>query len=206
MTGDVYGDPLTSEDMIQYADALRDALSDPSQTVEQKDEALEQLASVYEDADALDQAIDTQKDAVKENATNLKRYNKLSKLLEKKGDRAIKGYVNGEKVDFEVQPLIKQGSTLVPFRAISAALHAAVEWNEAERTVTVEKNGIIIKLVIVSNIAYVDGKEVELEAAAEIVDGSTVIPVRFIGEAFKADVQWDGETKSFVVNEAANGQ
>lgn len=201
VTGEVYGEALTREELLAYADALRDALRNLKQSAERADEALEQLAEIYEEEGELDQAIEAQQDAIKENVGNLKRYNKLGKLFEKRGDHAIKGYVNGERVDFEVQPLIENGSTLVPFRAISAALRATVDWNEAERTVTVAKNGVVIKLVIGSNIATINGEEAKLETAATIVDGSTVVPVRFIGEAFKADVQWDDETKSFVVNE-----
>ncbi|WP_135557165.1 stalk domain-containing protein [Paenibacillus cymbidii] len=202
VTGDVYGETLTREELLAYADALRDALRNLKQSAELADEALEQLAEIYEGEGALDQAIEAQQDAIKENISNLKHYNKLGKLFEKSGDHAIKGYVNGERVDFEVQPLIRNGSTLVPFRAISAALRATVDWNEAERTVTVAKNGVVIKLVIGSDIATINGEEVKLETAAAIVDGSTVVPVRFIGEAFDADVQWDEETKSFIVNES----
>lgn len=47
-----------------------------------------------------------------------------------------------------------------------------------------------------SNVAVIDGKPVSLEAPPVIVKGKTMVPLRFIGEAFGAKVDWDNTTKS----------
>ncbi|WP_261381756.1 copper amine oxidase N-terminal domain-containing protein [Paenibacillus cremeus] len=58
--------------------------------------------------------------------------------------------------------------------------------------------GVTLKLYIDSKTALVDGKEVTLEVPAAIENGSTVVPVRFVSEALKATVKWDGDTEAVV--------
>ncbi len=58
----------------------------------------------------------------------------------------------------------------------------------------VEKpSAIIIKLKIGSNTAYINGKKLYLDAPPFINSkaGRTLVPIRFISEAFGADVEWD---------------
>ncbi|MGG1519625.1 copper amine oxidase N-terminal domain-containing protein [Paenibacillus oryzisoli] len=52
----------------------------------------------------------------------------------------LKLIVNGNVITPEVPPQIIDGSTMVPIRAVSEALGADVQWNEAEQTVTVNQS------------------------------------------------------------------
>lgn len=165
------------------------------------DEALSELADKTAAEGDVETAIELQKEAVKADVTNLESYKKLGKLYAKLGKAGVKAYVNGVEPKFEIPPFIKDGSTLVPFRAISEALKAEVQWNAEERSVTVIKNGITVKLLIGSTTAYVNGKEVTLEVPAEIIDGNTVVPARFVSESLKATVQWEPESQSVVIYE-----
>ncbi|MDF2646166.1 MAG: copper amine oxidase protein [Paenibacillus sp.] len=166
-----------------------------------RDAALTAVADVLDEQGSVTDAVYVQKEAVKANIKNLQSYKKLGKLFEKLGKKGVFLYVNGEEPTLEVNPFIKDGSTLVPFRAISESLKAEVTWNAEERSVTVTRDGITVKLFIDSTKATVDGKEVTLEVPAAIVEGNTVVPVRFISEALKATVKWEAETKSVVIYE-----
>ena len=44
-------------------------------------------------------------------------------------DNSIKVLLNGEYVNFDVEPQLVNGRTMVPFRAIFEAMGATVEWN-----------------------------------------------------------------------------
>ncbi|MFE5322637.1 copper amine oxidase N-terminal domain-containing protein [Paenibacillus sp. NPDC056579] len=171
------------------------------EAIKEKDEALSAVADLLEQQGSVTDAVYVQKDAIKANIKNINSYKKLGKLYDKLGKKGVKLYVNGEEPSFEVAPFIRDGNTLVPFRAISEALKADVAWNEEERSVTVTRDGISVKLYIGSTTAYVDGKEVTLEVPAAIADGSTVVPVRFVSEALKAAVNWEPETSSVIINE-----
>lgn len=184
--------------LTKYGAALTPAQIAELQAIKDKDAALSAAADVLDSKGSVTEAVYVQKEAVKVNVKNIDSYKKLGKLLDKAGKKGVKLYVNGEEPKFEVAPFIKEGSTLVPFRAIAEALKATVSWNGDERSVTVTRDGISVKLFIGSTTAYVNGKKVQLEVAGEIVNGSTVVPVRFISESLKATVKWEGET-SFVV-------
>ena len=84
---------------------------------------------------------------------------------------------------------------LVPFRAIAEALDADVEWKAKERKVTMKKGDTNIVLAIDSPKVLVNGAEKTIDANAQIVQGSTVVPVRFIAETFNMDVDWQGDWK-----------
>lgn len=170
-------------------------------TAQEAADALTDLADKAEAQGDVEAAVDLQQEAVKTDSKNVRLYKKLGHLYAKLGKTGVKAYVNGEQPKFEVPPFIKDGSTLVPFRAISEALKAEVTWNPEERSVTVVKGDITIKLIIGSKTAYVNGKEVTLEVPGEIYEGNTMVPVRFISESLKAAVEWEPETQSVIINE-----
>ena len=103
--------------------------------------------------------------------------------------------VNGKSVSFNTNPVIKNDTTLVGFRAILEMLGAEVTWDEAAKTVTAKKDGVDIILTINSDKAKVNGKEYTLLTAPEIINDSTMIPVRFVSENLGMDVLWNGDNQ-----------
>ena len=111
--------------------------------------------------------------------------------------REIEVEVDGTKVDYSAasKPVIKNDTTLVGFRAILEMLGAKVSWDGETQTVTASKDGIDITLTINSNKATVNGEEKTLLTAPEIIDGSTMIPVRFISEQMGMNVEWNQQAR-----------
>ncbi|MCX7842856.1 MAG: beta-propeller domain-containing protein [Clostridia bacterium] len=91
----------------------------------------------------------------------------------------------------DVMPVIKNSRTLLPVRFISEKLGAKVDWNSAKKTVTISHGQKTIKLVLGSSIMTVGDTEVKLEAAAEAVNGRTLIPLRALAEALGKKVFYD---------------
>jgi tetratricopeptide (TPR) repeat protein len=198
---------VSDEELKEVTDELRNYLEAEELDAEQELEIMSQMVDVYEKVGSLDDAIDVQEDTLKKNYKDLEAYKKLGKLKEKKGDngnaegKGIVAFVNGEQTESDVAPMAKDGRTFLPFRAISQSLKADVSWNEEEKSVTVTRDGIEVKLVIGSSTAYVNGEEVTLDAPPEIIEGRTVVPVRFVVEAFGAIVKWEAESKTVVIYE-----
>ena len=93
----------------------------------------------------------------------------------------------------DAKPFIDGNSrTLAPVRAIAQTLGAAVEWNDQEKTAVITKDQKIIRIVIGETAMEVDHETVVMETAAQIIEGRTYIPVRFIGEALGLTVHWAG--------------
>lgn len=107
--------------------------------------------------------------------------------------------VNGKEVKIDVPAQILDGRTMTPSRFVAESLGADVDWDDETRAVIITKGDIAIKLRIDSNIATIDGEEVEIDVPATIIDGRTLTPSRFVAEALGADVDWDDETKTVKV-------
>ena len=56
-----------------------------------------------------------------------------------------------------------------------------------------------VKMTIGKTVGYINGAEKALDAAPIIREGRTMLPVRFVAEAFGANVGWDGATSTATV-------
>ncbi|MDQ0195421.1 copper amine oxidase N-terminal domain-containing protein [Paenibacillus wynnii] len=187
--------------LTKYNTQLTPEMKAQLEAIKEKDAALSALADILAQKGSVTDAVYVEKEAILANVKNLDSYKKLGKLYEKSGKRGVKLFVNGVESSSEVAPILTSGSTLVPFRAISEALQAEVVWNQKERSVTVTRDGVTVKLIIDKKTAYVNGQPVALQVPASIVKGSTVVPVRFVSEALKATVKWEPESQTVVIYE-----
>ena len=108
--------------------------------------------------------------------------------------------VDGKKLDTDVAPVITDGRTLVPMRAIFEVLGADIEWDDAEKTVSATKNDTFIKLTVGKNEMTVNGRTVRLDVPATIRNGRTMVPIRAVSEALGVDVEWYSDVKTVAVN------
>ncbi|MBO4898287.1 MAG: RICIN domain-containing protein [Clostridia bacterium] len=116
---------------------------------------------------------------------------------------AVSVVIDKKPVVFDQPPIIQNGRTLVPLRAIFEALGAEVSWNNDTKTVKATKGNKIIKITIGYNKLYVSGRTVELDVPAQIESGRTLVPVRAISEAFGCNVSWNGDTKTVNIDTSA---
>ena len=96
----------------------------------------------------------------------------------------------------EINIIVVDDRSLVPVRAFVELLGGEVDWNPDARRVDISKetsnsfldNILEIVLYIDSNIAFVNGREVVLDVPAMIINGSTMVPLRFVTEALGMNV------------------
>jgi N-acetylmuramoyl-L-alanine amidase len=103
---------------------------------------------------------------------------------------------NGKPLQPEVMPRLSGNTTLVPIRIVSEQMGAKVTWFGDVRKVSVELGNIKTLLTIDSKVASVNGTSTTLESPAIIVEGKTLVPVRFVAEQLGLQVKWDGITRS----------
>ena len=101
----------------------------------------------------------------------------------------------------EVPPILVDGTTYLPVRAIANALSLDVQWDDATKSVFINGVSVLAKKTDVINIFINGGKFTAKDANGNVVnpilkDGTTYLPVRAIGEAFDKEVAWDGATKT----------
>lgn len=109
----------------------------------------------------------------------------------------IKVFVNGQGITFDTKPYVdSQNRTMVPIRFISQELGYSVDWNGTAKEVTIQGEGVKIKLRIGKNVALVNGQERAMDTVAALVQGRTMIPLRFVAENMGALVHYDAATKT----------
>jgi len=98
--------------------------------------------------------------------------------------------IEGKLLSMPVDPVSEDGTTLVPMRAIFEKLGATVSWDSKAQKVTAKKGTTTIELTIGSKTAKVNGKASQLLVAPKIVNGTTLIPLRFVSESLGMYVAW----------------
>ena len=111
-------------------------------------------------------------------------------------DRAITLEVNGEAVKTDTAPIIENGRTLIPARAVFEDLGATVSWEPATKCVTIKYDTTVIMLFAEKTISVVNTDIKNLDVPAKIVNGRTLIPVRFVATELNMQVSWDDITST----------
>jgi hypothetical protein len=96
-------------------------------------------------------------------------------------------------------PVIVNGRTLVPIRAIAEAMGGTVDWNDSTRTVSVDCAGRSVEMTIDSKMMYVNSFAQEMDIAPQIINERTVLPIRFVSEALGCAIEWIGSTRQVVI-------
>jgi|GEM_PF-2410087 len=104
--------------------------------------------------------------------------------------------VEGKPLEMPVPPVIVEDRTLVGVRFVGEAVGGQVEWDPVARQVTVTRLTDKIVLTVGSKEALVNGQQLEMQVAAQIVSDRTMVPIRFIAEALGGTVEWNPDTRT----------
>ncbi|KJD41253.1 copper amine oxidase [Paenibacillus polymyxa] len=105
-------------------------------------------------------------------------------------------FVDDRPLELTAQPLLLEGTTLVPMRQLFEAQGAVLSWNGASKTVTATKNDTTLTYRIGEVAATLNDKTLSLNVPGQIVEGNTMIPLRFVSEALGSTVKWDALTRT----------
>jgi hypothetical protein len=112
--------------------------------------------------------------------------------------------VNGVSNTLDSPPIIKNGRTLLPIRPVIEALGGSVSWDPTEKKVTVSLGSNTIELWIGKPTANINGVSKPIDSTnskvvPEIINGRTMLPLRFVTDNLGCDVQWDGPTQTITI-------
>lgn len=97
------------------------------------------------------------------------------------------------------EPVILGGRTYVPWRELFSALGAEADLDGRNSLVTAKKGDTAIFLALNQKQAEVNGKIITLDQPPVMHNGELMVPLRFVCEALGAEVHWDGEVRSVLV-------
>ena len=133
-------------------------------------------------------------------------------------ETTVKVVVDNSPVEYEdQQPIIENDRTLIPVRGAFEAMGGTVEWDGENRTVTVKNSTNTVRTVLTidsdvmttytyKSLLEVEKTETKLDVPATIKNDRTMLPLRAVGEAMGAKVEWDGEsyTASIITKEISD--
>jgi hypothetical protein len=103
----------------------------------------------------------------------------------------VKVWAQGEPC---AEGVLRDGHVLVPVRLLW--WHARIDWDARSRTTRVTRDGmpdLTCQVTIGSRKASLNGQPVELAVPAELVEGDTYVPVRFLAQVADGEVEWRPE-------------
>lgn len=111
--------------------------------------------------------------------------------------------LNGRKVSFsDAVPVLRNGRTLVPFRALMETLGGTVNYG-GDGFITCQLGDTKLSFKLdekeVTITTATQAKTIEMDVPAAYSKGRTYVPVRFFAEALGYDVLWDSSTHSAVL-------
>lgn len=113
-------------------------------------------------------------------------------LLQPAAAAEIRVTLDDAPLSFDAAPMMENDRVLVPMRGILESLGYTVTWEQATQTVTADKGTLSIALPIGSDVAFINGSAVSIDAPAKLHQERTFVPLRFLAEYSGAEVLWDG--------------
>jgi len=109
--------------------------------------------------------------------------------------------VDGQRIEFQgAQPQMMGDHVMVPLRGVFERIGANVDWDAGNQTVMARRRDTRVELRINDTQAYVNGHAVPVQYPAQVIEGSTMVPIRFISESLGADVTWDDNASTVFIS------
>ena len=124
----------------------------------------------------------------------------FSQLREKLPNNPVYVKFNGDILGFDEPPIIEDGSTLVPMRFLFEQMGAYVEWDSETQTATATLDNKALTFSIDNVNARINNKPAKMDVPARLVNGKTMVPLRFLSENMGYDVDWDADSRTAIVN------
>ena len=106
---------------------------------------------------------------------------------------------NGNILGFDVPPIIEDGSTLVPMRFLFEQMGADVEWDSETQTATATLDNTVVTFSIDNINAEVNKTSATMDVPARLINGKTMVPLRFLSENMGYDVDWDADSRTAII-------
>ncbi|BBI36368.1 stalk domain-containing protein [Cohnella abietis] len=99
-------------------------------------------------------------------------------------------YMDGKKLALTANPVNIDGYTLVPMRSLFEAQGVQISWKNNTQTVTATKESMTFTYRIGETSAYKNNQLITLAQPGKLINGTTMVPLRFISETLGDLVKW----------------
>ncbi len=107
--------------------------------------------------------------------------------------------VDDKTIKCEVPPIVFNDYSVVPARDVFEAMGATVNWSAVNQKVTVEYDDTTVELYINNKTVKHNGTKKTAPIPPKLINGKTMIPVRFVAEALGFLVDFDSKTDTILI-------
>ncbi|WP_205664603.1 copper amine oxidase N-terminal domain-containing protein [Ammonifex thiophilus] len=114
--------------------------------------------------------------------------------------------VDGKQYLMDVAPYLKNDRVYLPLRYAARAVGVGEEnviWDTSSRSAILLRGNLAVKLVAGSQVMYLNGQPVVMDASPEIVGGRMMLPLKWLACALGVPVTWDSLTHTVWVGAAS---
>ncbi|REE89095.1 copper amine oxidase-like protein [Paenibacillus taihuensis] len=109
-------------------------------------------------------------------------------------------YLDGKTLHVPV--FIEDGISFVPMRPIFEAEGAKVVWDETAHSITAKKDSAVITYKLGDQAAYKNQQKLDLPAPGHLINGLTMVPLRFVSELLGNAVKWHEALRAISISSA----
>jgi len=118
-------------------------------------------------------------------------------------EKPIMVQLNGNFIDFEVQPVMINYTLMAPLRTLAEKMGASISYNIDTDQITAAKGDITLTLKIGETSAEIKNKDdvqtVDIYTAPIISEDKAMVPLRFFAQTMGLDVGWDYDKNTAVL-------
>lgn len=111
--------------------------------------------------------------------------------------------INGSIVELDpgrgTTPVIISGRTVLPIRSVVEAMGGNIQWDGATQKISLTAKGITVEMWIDKKEIQVNGVLKQIDVAPVILNGRTMVPLRFAAENLDCTVNWEADSKKAVI-------
>ena len=105
-----------------------------------------------------------------------------------------------ELAELDTPPVIISSRVMVPARAVFESVGGSADWDPYSRQITVNYIDSTLIMTVGSTWAWFNGEYIQMEVPPIIINGRTLIPLRFPAETFGFGVDWDPRGPSAIIS------
>ncbi len=111
-------------------------------------------------------------------------------------DLDVKIYYNQNEIQSSVPPRLVDGRVLISVRPFLQTMGSQVHWDGENNQVVAQYKEKTITIHLDDGYADIDGFRREMDPPAQVIDGSSMVPLRFLIECLDLSVHWNGEERA----------
>ena len=115
-------------------------------------------------------------------------------------------FVDGEELIMDVPARLINDRTMIPIRAVTEAVGCRVEWYSEDQRIVINSpvggeplivmeigNSLVTINTYDGETDEISGRNVTIDSPPVIIDGRTLVPIRFIAETIGFEVEWNND-------------